>query len=236
MSPATCIIAAAGAGDRLGASGPKAFAPLAGEPLLVHCVRAVAACDAIDDIVVVVGRDQLAAADEAIVRAGLDSHRITVCPGGETRSQSVFRGLDACPPQARIVAVHDAARPLVTPGLIERAVAALADGWEAVAPGLPVVDTLKLVHGGEGAVTRTVDRAGIWAVQTPQVFAQMTLQRAHEAQDFPDVTDDLELVQRLGCKVRLVPGERRNFKVTYPEDLALAEALLIAERKAGERG
>lgn len=215
---------AAGTGERLGRGVPKAFVELAGEPLLVHAARALLAAASIDDVVVVTGAADCARAAELLEAAGLPAP--AVCAGGGTRTDSVRLGLDACPPGTTVVAVHDAARPLVTPALVDRTVGALDEGWAAVAPGLPVVDTLKLVDAA-GGVLRTVDRAGLWAVQTPQVFARDTLAAAHAA-PAAAVTDDLALVEARGGRVRLVAGERRNLKVTYAEDLDLAGALLAS--------
>lgn len=222
------LIVAAGTGERFGGDGPKGFATLAGEPLLVHAVRTFLACAAIDTVVLVVGPDSLGVATAALDLAGLEVGAVVA--GGASRQESVRRGLDACP-DARVVAVHDAARPLVSGDLVARTVAALVEPWAAVAPGLPVVDTMKLVREGAatGGVVRTVDRAGLWSVQTPQVFPMRTLAQVH-AGAAGGVTDDLMLVERAGGSVRLIPGDRRNFKVTYPEDLVIAEALLAAQR------
>jgi 2-C-methyl-D-erythritol 4-phosphate cytidylyltransferase len=223
-SPATALIVAAGSGDRLGA-GPKAFVTLAGEALLVHAVRAFTGL--VDDIVVVVAAADVERAVEVLERA--DLRPSGVCAGGRTRQESVARGLRACRDRPGRIAVHDAARPLASRELIGRTLAALEPGWAAVAPGLPVVDTLKLVE--DSHVVRTVDRTGLWGVQTPQVFDRATLARVHaDADAVGGATDDLALVEAAGGKVRLIPGERRNFKVTYPEDLVMAEALLAAGR------
>lgn len=226
---AVALVVAAGVGQRLAGDGPKAFVTLRGEPLLVHAVRAVAACEAVADIVLVVGDEHRRQAQAALRDAGLSVRAVVA--GGGTRTESVSRGLVALD-DTRVIAVHDAARPLVTPELIRRTLAALVDPWAAVAPGLPVVDTVKQVGGprAEGVdVLRTVDRRDLWNVQTPQVFSVGTLRRAH-AGVRGDATDDLTLVERAGGRVRLVEGDRRNFKVTFPEDLVMAEALLAGER------
>lgn len=221
--PVVGLIVAAGSGERLASGGPKAFADLAGEPLLVHAVRAFAACAAIDDVVLVVGAEHLDRAASTLDRARLAVRALVA--GGATRQQSVGRGVDACPSGTAVIAVHDAARPLVTRALIARTVGALVDPWVAVAPGLPVVDTVKLVDTEQ--VVRTVDRRGLSVVQTPQVFSARTLREVH-ARLGQDATDDLLLVEQGGGQVRLIPGDRRNFKVTYPEDLLIAEALIAA--------
>lgn len=225
----TAVLVAAGTGERLGAGVPKGLVELAGEPLLVHGARALLTAASVDRIVVVTGPADCRRAREALDRAGLQG--VTVCAGGSTRRESVSCGLAACPRGTRVVAVHDAARPLLTAALVDRTVGALVDPWSAVAPGLPVVDTLKLT-GPHDAVLRTVDRRDLWAVQTPQVFGLGTLTRAH-ASDPGAVTDDLALVESAGARVRLVPGERRNFKITYREDLDLAEAVLFHQRRRG---
>lgn len=224
------LIVAAGVGQRLGNGTPKGFVALAGEPLLVHSVRTFLRCDTIDAVVLVVGPSHLDRATAALENAGLDVD--SVVAGGPSRQQSVRLGLYACPASTEVVAVHDAARPLVSPELVDRSVQGLVEPWMAVAPGLPLVDTVKLVDVESEAVIRTVDRRTLWAVQTPQVFRIEVLRRLHGDTEAPTgpsvparVTDDLALVESVGGRVRMIKGERRNFKVTYPEDLAVAEAL-----------
>jgi 2-C-methyl-D-erythritol 4-phosphate cytidylyltransferase len=228
-TPAAALLVGAGSGERLGASGPKAFVELAGTPLLVHAARALAGAGCIDRLAVVVGADVVARARELLRSADLGVP-FEVGEGGRERADSVRLGLDLLGPDVEVVAVHDAARPLATPALVDRTVAALTGPWSAVAPALPVVDTLKLADGER--VLRTVDRSGLRAVQTPQVFPRAALVEAH-ARPAPSATDDLVLVERSGGRVRLVEGERRNLKITYAEDLAIAEALLAAGAGAG---
>lgn len=234
MAATTAIVVAGGSGERLRGATSKAFVPLAGKPLFVRALHSFAACDDVDHLVTVVAEENQARAEEALRAAGLDA--VTVCVGGASRAESVSSGLAACPPATNTVAVHDAARPLVSVDLIARALAGLVDPWMAVAPGLPVVDTLKLVDEGQEAVVRTVDRRGLYAVQTPQVFAHGVLAAAHEGLGDTKPTDDLLLVEQSGGRVRVVPGERTNFKVTYPDDLALAEALITGGSDDGARG
>lgn len=226
MPDTSAVIVAAGAGERLGGGVPKAFVELAGEPLVLRCVRVLARV--VDSVVCVVAADHRERAEQLLDTAGAGDVRLAI--GGETRQDSVSAGLAACPPSTRVVAVHDAARPLLSEELARRTLDALQPPWDGVAPGLPLVDTIKLVDP-QGKVLRTVDRRGMWAVQTPQVFPRAVLERVHArvASDADAATDDLSLVERAGGRVRLVRGERRNLKITYPEDLALAEALLAAE-------
>ena len=215
------IIVAAGMGERLGAGRPKALVPLAGKPMVAHAVAAFEAAGSIDAIVVVVPDGWQA---EAAALFGADVQTVV---GGSTRQESVSAGLAACGNEVRTVAVHDAARPLVTAELIDRTVAALQPPWDAVAPGVAEVDTLKVVDS-RMAVLRTLDRSGVWAVQTPQVCSRATLARVHARVASPAdaATDDLSLVERAGGRVRLIEGERSNFKITHADDLALATQLL----------
>lgn len=215
------IIVAAGTGERLGAGKPKAFVHLAGKPMVAHAVAAFAASSSVDRIVVVVP----AASDDATV-AGW-SNDVVLTPGGQTRQESVSAGLDACDADVRVVAVHDAARPLIAPSLIDRTITALTAEWDAVAPGVRAADTLKVVDS-RMAVLRTIDRSGVWAVQTPQVSTRAMLERVHARVASPAdaATDDLSLIERAGGRVRLIEGEPSNFKVTTMEDLAFAAQLL----------
>lgn len=227
---ATALIVAAGTGERLGAGVAKAFAVLAGEPLLFHAARAFAASESVTGVAVVLPGDAGGTLRDDVARllrrAGVTEP--ILCPGGATRQESVSRGLEHCGVGVELVAVHDAARPLVSPRLIDRTVAALVPPWDAVAPGLPVAETVKVVDPTRQAVLRTIDRQGLWTVQTPQVFRRVTLARVHArvATSADAATDDLSLVERAGGRVRLIEGERRNLKVTFPGDLELAEALL----------
>lgn len=225
----TAILVAAGVGERFGADQPKAYALLAGEPLLVHAARSLMAAQEIDQLVVVVAPDCRARAEHALARAGLTL--MALVDGGATRSASVRAGLAIA--RDEVVAVHDAARPLVSAALVDHTVRMLDRGaggrpWAAVAPALPVVDTLKLVEPSQRQVLQTLDRRGLWAVQTPQVFRRELLAQVH-ARVGAEASDDLALVELAGGRVHLVEGERRNLKITFPQDLALAEAILTTE-------
>ncbi len=196
------IVVAAGLGERFG--GPKASVLLGGQPLWTRGVDALLGAGALH--VVVVGE----------VPGGV--------PGGRRRRDSVAAGLRALPADATHVLIHDAARPLATASLGRAVVARLTVGnVDGVVPGIPVRDTLKHVDGER--VAATVDRAGLIAVQTPQGFVLSALRAAHAADD-ADATDDAQLVERNGGSVVYVTGEHANLKITYPEDLAVAEAWL----------
>jgi 2-C-methyl-D-erythritol 4-phosphate cytidylyltransferase len=215
------VVVAAGAGQRLDGVAPKALVQLRGEPLLVRSARTMGGV--CGRLVVVVGEAWEEQARNLLAEAGINAG---VCTGAKTRTGSVAAGLAACEPLrfTDLVGIHDAARPLVSDALIRRVFAAVCAGWDAAAPALPVVDTLKRVSESQ-AMVRTIDREGLWTVQTPQVFRWAVLRRAYQIPD-RDATDDLALVERGGGRVRLVMGDPTNLKITYPRDLAMAEALL----------
>ncbi|MEU7471346.1 2-C-methyl-D-erythritol 4-phosphate cytidylyltransferase [Streptomyces sp. NPDC044984] len=228
------VIPAAGRGVRLGPGAPKALRALGGTPMLVHAVRAMADSRAVSLVVVVAPPD---GAPE--VRSLLDAHALpdrtdfVVVPGGDSRQESVKRGLDALPPGYDIVLVHDAARPLVPVDTVDSVIEAVRDGAPAVVPALPLADTVKQVEpaapGEPEPVVATPDRSLLRAVQTPQGFDRDTLVRAHETVR-DDVTDDASMVEQLGLTVVTVPGHEEAFKVTRPLDLVLAEAVLARRR------
>ena len=151
---------------------------------------------------------------------------VTVVTGGATRQGSVLAALRSLPPEVDTVLVHDAARPLAPVELIEAVAQAVADGAPAVVPGLPVTDTIKRVDAGQ-RVVETPAREQLRAVQTPQGFARAVLEQAHRSAA-ASVTDDAGLVELLGTPVLVVPGHPHAFKITHPEDLVRAEALLAS--------
>ena len=210
------ILVAAGRGDRLGLDQPKAFAKLGEDPLLAEPLRRLDECEWIDAIVLVAppGWEEPA----ILLAEELGCGKVSACvPGGETRADSVRAGLAEVPEDALVVLVHDAARPLLPPDLVERVLAPLSDGWDGAVPGLPVADTLKRV-GSDGAVAETVSRDGLWAVQTPQAFLADVLRAAAASGD--DATDCASLVEARGGRVKVVPGDPLLLKVTTADDLA----------------
>jgi 2-C-methyl-D-erythritol 4-phosphate cytidylyltransferase len=221
---AVALIVAAGRGERLGSTGPKALATVAGRPMLEWSVIALREVDTVDAIVVALPADRLDAAPAGVLAV----------PGGATRSESVCAALAAAP-VGKVVIVHDAARPLATPALFAAAVAELERGGaDAVIAAAPVTDTIKHVGADGRAVELTLDRSRLWAVQTPQVFRREVLQRALAASPemLAAATDDAWLVERQGGTVAVLPAPAQNFKITTSLDLRLAE-LLLAERSAG---
>lgn len=222
---AVALIVAAGRGERLGSSGPKALVALSGRPMLEWSVAALRAAPGVGAIVVALPPDALGAAPAGCA----------VVPGGAERSHSVRAALAAAPADAGVVLVHDAARPLLTADLAERCLAALdEDGgpWDAAIAAAPVTDTVKRAADGV-RVSETLVRSELWAVQTPQVFRRAALERALARSDteLALATDDAMLVERDGGRVRVVTAPTENLKVTTPVDLRLAE-LLLAERYA----
>ncbi|MER5334952.1 2-C-methyl-D-erythritol 4-phosphate cytidylyltransferase [Micromonospora sp. NPDC002717] len=216
------LVPAAGAGVRLGPGRPKALRLLAGEPLLVHAVRRLAAAPSVHTIVVAAPAAEVTAVRDLLGPVA----PVTVVPGGAERQASVAAALAAVPAGPEIVLVHDAARALTPPDLVESVAAAVRAGHDAVIPVLPVVDTIKEVGAGE-VVLGTVDRSALRAVQTPQGFRRAVLAAAHAAAGDP-LTDDAGLVEKQGVPVLCVPGSEYALKVTRPFDLVLTEHLLAA--------
>ena len=216
MAAASALIAAAGSGERLGAGGPKAFVEIAGRSLLAWVVDAFRDAASIGSIVVAApaGEEERVASE-----LGVEAVR-----GGEHRSDSVRAALELA--AGEIAVVHDAARPLVTPELIDLVVGRLAACPDAdgVVAASPVTDTIKQAGAG-GAVERTLDRSRLWAVQTPQAFRVEPLRRALEG-DVSEATDDAMLVERDGGTVLVCEASVENLKVTTPLDLSLAELIL----------
>ncbi|MCX5068008.1 2-C-methyl-D-erythritol 4-phosphate cytidylyltransferase [Micromonospora lupini] len=217
------LVPAAGAGVRLGPGRPKALRLLAGEPLLVHAVRRLAAAASVRTIVVAAPAGEVTGVRELLAPVA----PVIVVPGGAERQASVAAALAAVPAGPTIILVHDAARALTPPDLVESVAAAIRGGRAAVIPVLPVVDTIKEVDADE-VVLGTVDRAALRAVQTPQGFRRSVLTAAHAAAGDP-LTDDAGLVEKQGIAVSCVPGSEYALKITRPFDLALAEHLLAAD-------
>ncbi len=216
------IIVAGGSGNRLGCSVPKAFVKLAGLPMFEYSIVLFERLG-MEGIIVAVPEGFKLEAERVL--AGGNSKARVVC-GGATRTESVRAAFEAVAPEIDIVGIHDAARPLLE---IEDAAAvfeaAAIHGASALA--ITVVDTLK--SSKDGFIETTIPREGLFAVQTPQVFRRNILERALRLEG--DFTDDCAMVEALGEKVYIVEGHRSNFKITYPEDLILAETILKARSK-----
>lgn len=215
------VIVAAGTASRMGGID-KVMAPLKGEPMIVHTVRAFQNCDVIREIVIVTREDLLVPVMDLCHK--FDKVQAVIV-GGASRQESVERGLDMMSVGTKLVAVQDGARPLITWQVIDRTVRA-ANSYGAAAPAVPVKDTIKVVAGG--IVKETPDRSALQAVQTPQVFDLDLLKGALAKARMEDaaITDDCSAVELLGMSVKIVEGDERNIKVTTPMDLKIAELLL----------
>jgi 2-C-methyl-D-erythritol 4-phosphate cytidylyltransferase len=215
------IILAAGQGERMGGID-KLLTLVHGRPLIFYSLAAFASSPEIDELVVVASAENRARIEAVLAEM---ARPVTLVLGGSRRRDSVRAGLDALP-DCEYVVVHDGARPLVTPALIEAALAGARETGAALC-AVPVADTLK--RGDDaGLVYSTVSREKLWQAQTPQAFSRDVLLRAHGATDI-EATDDAALVELMDAPVRLVQGSVRNVKVTTPEDLDLVEALLRRE-------
>ncbi len=227
--PTVAILVAAGKGWRMGAVS-KPFLTLGGRTVLERALRAVVEPAEVHATVVVVPPDHLDAARTLVAAFPKVS---AVVPGGEERQDSVAAGLAAAT-QAEWVVVHDAARPLASADLVRRVLQAARETGAATA-ALPARDTVKVVT--EGVVRQTLDRETIWLTQTPQAFRASLLRAAHDraAREGVRATDDAALVEAFGGTVRVAKGEVLNLKVTTPEDLAVAEAVVRQQEGPGER-
>ena len=220
------VIVAAGTGSRTSGAELKQFRWIAGKPMLLHSVQAFHARADVAMVVCVLPRSH--AADPPPWLFQCDVERLLVAVGGAERGDSVYAGLADLPDECTIAVVHDAARPLVDAGTIDRVIAGARAGTGAVA-ALPVVDTIKEV-GENGVIVRTVERARLWRAQTPQAFPRDVLVRAYQEGRAQRVsaTDCAALCERLGLPVRVVTGSERAMKITTPDDFARAEALASA--------
>lgn len=220
------IVAAAGSSTRMGDTD-KLFASVAGRPLLAHVLASVQECPLVHRIVLVLSSANLQRGRDLVAQHGLDKVS-AVCRGGRRRQDSVRLGLETLGP-CDWVLVHDGARLLIKPVISEGLAAARETG--AAVPAVPIADTVKMA-GTDGTIASTVDRSRLWAAQTPQVFRYDLLLRAHR-EVTADVTDDAAMLEALGLPVKLYPGSPLNIKVTTPQDLRTAEALLRETARSG---
>ena len=221
------LIAAAGSGRRMGASGNKLLLDLAGRPVLAWTLDAVLACPAISWIGIVgqpIDADPIA----AIIAAAKPDRPLRWILGGDSRQESVRRGLEALPAEASGVLIHDGARCFVEAELLERCASAVQAG-RAVIAATPVTDTIKQV-ADDGTITATPERSGLWAAQTPQGFPVAQLRQAHATASAEGwtVTDDAALFERLGLPVQVLPAPASNIKLTTRFDLSIAAAVIAS--------
>ncbi len=240
--PAIALVLAGGVGSRMGR--PKQFISLLGKPALFYTLRAFEESPSVRRVYAVGDRERV---EELADEAGISKYAGCAAPG-EARALSTRSGLWLCEEDPEtVVLVHDGSRCLVTPDLVERVVEAAGDRTDGVIPALPVSDTVKVVED-DGAIAETLDRSRLRTVQTPQAFRLGLLRRVHAVPEefLHAATDDASLVENAGGRVATVEGEKTNIKLTSPEDLVLAEAILSARharngdhggmRDAGRRG
>lgn len=223
MAKTSAIIAAAGRGERFGRGINKVLCEIAGKPIIAHTLDPFEDCKAIDEIIIVTGESDIEAVGEIVGRFNFRKVK-SIVPGGGHRQDSVKNGLEYV--TGGIVAIHDAARPFVTPQLIEACVEEACRAGACVA-AVPVVDTIKAASS-EGEIERTVDRQNLYAIQTPQTFRTELIRRAYEDAYTAGfyATDDAALVERIGGRVKIVQGSYENIKITTPSDVKIASARL----------
>ncbi len=227
----SALVVAAGHGVRMQSDTRKQYLQVAGLPVLVHTLMKFDVCPQIDSICMVVPADDFDFCRRRLLAGRQFKNPIQFVAGGRHRQQSVYNGLKSLDHKNGLVAIHDGVRPLIDPLLITACIKA-AETSGACAPGIPVYDTIKRVSG-EATIEGTVERKGLWLIQTPQVFRYAVIAEAHAraVRDGYVGTDDASLVERLGFTVTLISGSKSNIKVTTAEDLEMAAALL---RAAGE--
>ncbi len=222
----SALIVAAGQGLRMGSDQRKQYLDLLGRPILVHTLQAFDRCVHIQRILVAVPPSEMDFCENEIVPSAGLKHSVILIAGGRRRQDSVFNGLQSLGPAEGLVLIHDGVRPLVSVELIEACIQGAAR-WGACIPAVMAVDTPKQIDA-RGIITQTVSREHLRMAQTPQAFNLALIRRAHmEARRLNrEATDDASLVEALGLPVHVIPGSRENIKITTPEDLAYAEALL----------
>ena len=218
----TAILVAAGSSERMGFD--KLFALVSGKPVIAHTIGVFELADCVDEIILVGRTDSLGELRKLI---GKPTKVKQIVAGGADRSDSVRAGLDQVEPRSDFVAVHDAARPMITPEKITKVFEVCRMSGGAASLAEPINDTLKRADA-DLAVKESVDRSGIYGMQTPQVFEKKLLEEAYQFLGKRNlvVTDEVSAVELLGRKIVLVPNHDFNFKITYPRDLPLAEFVL----------
>ena len=226
----SAIIVAAGGSTRMGTSDSKQFIPLLGKPAIEYTLRAFESCALISEIVVVC-RAQDSDRIKALVRDCRFNKVNAVTAGGDCRAQSVQNGISAADPRTQYYAIHDGARPLVTPEDIAKVVEAAFETGAATL-GTAVTDTIKFADA-DNVITSTPDRASLRAVQTPQVFEKELYAFAlSDASDWETVTDDCALIEQMGGEVQIIMGSPENIKLTTPLDVIFAEGILSKRAQA----
>ena len=220
------LIPSAGSGSRMGAKAKKPYLSLGNKPILAHTLLAFEQCSLINEVVLIVAEDEIDYCKTSIVEPFKIRKVNKIIAGGPKRQDSVWEGLKTLNDDCELVMIHDGVRPFVSQEILKKSVHETANSGATVV-AVPVKDTIKIVSM-KAEVLETIDRSRIWAVQTPQTFTRDVLKRAYEKayNDRFYGTDDASLVERLGVKVKIIPGSYDNIKITTPGDLALGEAIL----------
>jgi len=229
MMKTQAIIVAAGRGIRLKKNQPKALIVLGKKPMVALTLQCFERCPSVDSLILVGPPDHLDHFRK-LVKTFRIKKVAKIVPGGKTRCQSVSNGLKALDSDSEIVLIHDGARPFVSNKVIQETIRVAQKQGAAIA-AVPVKSTIKEADSSTMIVQETLDRSKLWEVQTPQAFKRDIILKAHRYNIDEDVTDDAALVERMGVGVRIVVGDYHNMKVTTPEDLVLAEALMKNNKK-----
>ena len=225
------IVPAAGLGRRFGSGTKKPFQTLGGKPLIVWSLKALEAVGEICEIIPVLKSEDMELVQRLLEEEGFSKIR-RIAAGGKERQDSVYNGLQYIEDKNSIVLIHDGVRPLMSPHLAEELIRQMSDAvrnkekYDGIIPGVPLKDTIKEIE--DGFVRKTLKRGFLWAVQTPQAFPYKKILRAYDeaAREGYYATDDAALIERYGGKIKIVMGSYANIKITTPEDLVVAEALL----------
>ncbi|KAB3532414.1 2-C-methyl-D-erythritol 4-phosphate cytidylyltransferase [Alkaliphilus serpentinus] len=222
------IIVAAGKGKRMDTNINKQYIELKGKPILAHTLEVFEKCEVIDGVIVVVGESEEELCRVEIVDKYTYSKVVEIVVGGQERFDSVSNGIKALPKDCDIVVIHDGARPFVSTDIIKKSIET-AEVYGSAIAAVPVKDTIKLVNNMQ--VEKTLDRKSLWAVQTPQTFKVKLLEEGFNTEFSKEVTDDSTIIEGLGYHPRIIEGSYSNIKITTPEDLLIAEMLIM---KRGE--
>ncbi|SHJ89949.1 2-C-methyl-D-erythritol 4-phosphate cytidylyltransferase [Paramaledivibacter caminithermalis] len=227
----TAIILAAGKGTRMKAQLNKQYLLLKGKPIIIHTLEVFERSPLIDEIILVINKNDVELCKKNVLKKYRLRKVTKIINGGKERQASVLNGLSQINPKSQIVLIHDGARPLVTEEIIKSCIEG-AKEYGAVSAGVPIKDTVKIIKE-DGFVNFTPKRKDVWITQTPQAFKTEIIKNAHRFAATEDIlgTDDAMLVEQMGVKVKMVVGDYENLKITTPEDLITAEAILNYKRR-----
>lgn len=221
------LIVAGGSGQRMKTAERKQYLKIDGKPIIAHTLLVFEKCPQIDSILLVLPREDIDMVRRDILPPLHMEKLVRLIPGGRQRQDSVYNGLQHLDSTCRIVVIHDGVRPFVTPDQINNSIFEAGKSGACIV-GIPAFDTLKRVTD-TGIIEATLERQYVWLAQTPQAFRYNLIKDAHERARAANITktDDAALVEHMGLSVKIIPGSRRNIKITTPEDLEFSKAMLI---------